>query len=74
VIANYLDTVAEESIVPAFVVAGSTTGSTLGGQTTVVDGAGADAGASFLKKVKVVWDDYTTAMTMIHYALFYLVG
>jgi hypothetical protein len=27
-----------------------------------------------LKKVKVVWDDYTTAMTMIHYALFYLVG
>ncbi|ORZ13252.1 Cullin [Absidia repens] len=60
VIADYLDTVAEKSIVPAFVITGSS------------DGAGADAGASFLKTVKLVWDDYTAAMTMIHYALYYL--
>ncbi|KAI8344722.1 Cullin [Chlamydoabsidia padenii] len=71
-IAKYLDTVAEESIVPAFVVTGSTTGSASGGTITVVDGAGADAGASFLKTVKLAWDDYTSAMTTIHGALYYL--
>ncbi|CAO3641310.1 unnamed protein product [Cunninghamella blakesleeana] len=38
----------------------------------VVGGSGTDAGASFLKTIRVVWDDYTAAMTMIYYVLYYL--
>lgn len=57
VVANYLDHVAEETIVPAFVSSSD----------------GADAGANFLKTVKRVWDDYTTAMDMIQKSLRYLV-
>ncbi|CDH58031.1 cullin-domain-containing protein [Lichtheimia corymbifera JMRC:FSU:9682] len=56
VVANYLDHVAEEVIVPAFVSSSD----------------GADAGANFLKTVKRVWDDYTTAMDMIQKSLRYL--
>ncbi|KAI9315665.1 Cullin [Dichotomocladium elegans] len=56
VVADYLDNIAEEAIVPAFVSSSD----------------GADAGANFLKTVKRVWDDYTTAMIMIQNFLLYL--
>ncbi|ORX61458.1 Cullin-domain-containing protein [Hesseltinella vesiculosa] len=66
VIANYLESVAESTIVPAFV--GTTTVTT---SLHSMEG-NADGGASFLKTVKLLWDDYTAAMTMISYALYYL--
>ncbi|KAI8086346.1 Cullin [Halteromyces radiatus] len=72
VIADYLETVAEQSIVPAFVITAGTAAGNGGSALNVIDGSRADAGASFLKTVKLVWDDYTTAMTMIQYTLHYL--
>lgn len=59
VIAEYLETTAEQAIVPAFI------------NSSVNDTA--DAGASFLKTVKKVWDDYTTAVDLILQVLYYLV-
>ncbi|KAI8146282.1 Cullin [Fennellomyces sp. T-0311] len=61
VVGTYLENTAEEAIVPAFV--------NTSGEST---GSGADAGANFLKTVKRVWDDYTTAMDMIQKFLRYL--
>lgn len=58
VIADYLEKTAQETIVPAFVHTKTDT---------------ADAGASFLKTVKRVWDDYTTAIELILQVLTYLV-
>ncbi|KAI7908004.1 Cullin [Cokeromyces recurvatus] len=59
VIADYLETIAEQVIVPAFVNSSNETST-------------ADAGASFLKTVKKVWDDYTTAIDLILQVLYYL--
>jgi cullin 3 len=63
VIAQYLETTAETAIVPAFINSSSTSESS----------STADAGASFLKTVKRVWDDYTTAVDLILQVLYYLV-
>lgn len=62
-IANYLERTAEAAIVPAFINESSTSESN----------STADAGASFLKTVKRVWDDYTTAIDLILQVLYYLV-
>ncbi|KAI9483305.1 MAG: Cullin [Benjaminiella poitrasii] len=59
VIADYLEAIAEQVIVPAFVNSSNETST-------------ADAGASFLKTVKKVWDDYTTAIDLILQVLYYL--
>lgn len=59
-IAEHLETTAEQAIVPAFI------------NSSVHDTA--DAGASFLKTVKKVWDDYTTAIDLILQVLYYLVS
>ncbi|KAI8066220.1 Cullin [Gilbertella persicaria] len=56
VIAEYLENIAETSIVPAFTNSSGT----------------ADAGATFLKTVQRVWDDYTTAIDLILQVLYYL--
>ncbi|KAI7870829.1 Cullin [Spinellus fusiger] len=61
VIAEYLEFKTEESIVPAFVNTSSTEEET-----------GPDSSALLMNTVKVVWDDYVTAMTMIRMALKYL--
>ncbi|KAG1224717.1 hypothetical protein G6F68_020061 [Rhizopus microsporus] len=58
VIAEYLEKTAQETIVPAFVQTKTDT---------------IDAGASFLKTIKRVWDDYTTAVELILQVLTYLV-
>ncbi|RCH98771.1 cullin-3 [Rhizopus azygosporus] len=57
VIADHLEKTAQETIVPAFVHTKTDT---------------ADAGASFLKTIKRVWDDYTTAIELILQVLTYL--
>lgn len=62
VIAHYLESTAETSIVPAFINSSSETGST------------ADAGALFLQTIKRVWDDFTTAIELILQVLYYLVN
>lgn len=59
VVSAYLEQTAEEVIVPAF--------------SGTAEKSGADEGAIFLKTVKRVWDDYTTAMDMIQKVLYYLV-
>lgn len=63
VIADYLETTAEKNIVPAFINSSSTSESS----------STADAGASFLKTIKRVWDDFTTAIDLILQVLYYLV-
>lgn len=60
VVSAYLEQTAEQVIVPAF-------------SSTTAEKSGADEGAIFLKTVKRVWDDYTTAMDMIQKVLYYLV-
>lgn len=57
VIADHLEKTAQETIVPAFVRTKTDT---------------IDAGASFLKIIKRVWDDYTTAVELILQVLTYL--
>ncbi|KAI9249557.1 Cullin [Sporodiniella umbellata] len=57
VIADYLETIAQEVVVPAFIHTKTDT---------------VDAGASFLKTVKRVWDDYTTAVELILQVFNYL--
>lgn len=68
VVACHLEKTAEEVIVPAFVNNTATSSPTDAGAS-----GSADAGAAFLKTVKRVWDDYTTAMDMIQKILYYLV-
>ncbi|KAF7731434.1 Cullin-3 [Apophysomyces ossiformis] len=63
VIGEYLEGIAEGIIVPAFV------NTSAAGESA---GSGADSGASFLKTIKSVWDDFTTAMGMIETVLYYL--
>ncbi|KAG0182293.1 Cullin-3 [Apophysomyces sp. BC1021] len=63
VIGEYLEGIAEEIVVAAFVNT-STAGESAG--------SGTDSGATFLKTVKSVWDDYTAAMGMIQTVLYYL--
>ncbi|CAO3632698.1 unnamed protein product [Mucor fragilis] len=59
VIADYLETTAEQAIVPAFI-------------NTSVETSTADEGASFLKTVKKVWDDFKAAIDLILQVLYYL--
>ncbi|GAA5808944.1 hypothetical protein MFLAVUS_002344 [Mucor flavus] len=59
-IAQYLESTAEKTIVPAFINSSSESSST------------ADAGSAFLKTVKKVWDDFTTAINLILQVLYYL--
>jgi cullin 3 len=59
-IADYLDNTAQVNIVPAFI-------------NSSADTSTADEGASFLKTVKKVWDDYRTAIDLILQVLYYLV-
>ncbi|KAK4517733.1 ATP synthase d subunit [Mucor velutinosus] len=59
VIADYLETTAEQAIVPAFT-------------NTSVETSTADEGASFLKTVKKVWDDFKAAIDLILQVLYYL--
>ncbi|KAI8974297.1 Cullin 3 [Pilobolus umbonatus] len=59
VISQYLEKVAETHIVPAFANASADTNT-------------ADTGAAFLKTVKKIWDDYTTALDLILKVLHYL--
>lgn len=61
-IAQYLESTAEKTIVPAFINSSSESSST------------ADAGSAFLKTVKKVWDDFTTAINLILQVLYYLVS
>jgi len=60
VIVDYLETTAEQAIVPAFT-------------NTSVEASTADEGASFLKTVKKVWDDFKAAIDLILQVLYYLV-
>ncbi|KAI7870495.1 Cullin [Mucor mucedo] len=60
VIAQYLESTAEKTIVPAFINSSSESSST------------ADAGALFLQTIKRVWDDFTTAIDLILQVLYYL--
>jgi cullin 3 len=62
VIAQYLESTAEKTIVPAFINSSSESSST------------ADAGALFLQTIKRVWDDFTTAIDLILQVLYYLVN
>lgn len=57
VIARHLESIAQDTVVPAF----------------ADSSGGVDAGAAFLKTVKRVWDDFTTGMDMIQKVLNYLV-
>ncbi|GAN08649.1 cullin-domain-containing protein [Mucor ambiguus] len=59
VIADYLETTAEQAIVPAFI-------------NTSIEKSTADEGASFLKTVKKVWDDFKAAIDLILQVLYYL--
>lgn len=60
VIADYLENTAEQTIVPAFI-------------NTSAETSTADEGASFLKTVKKVWDDFKAAIDLILQVLYYLV-
>lgn len=71
--AEYLDRLAEERIVPAFPRASGTAGSVaLGGSAEAVEHA--VEGDRFLRAVKGVWDDHISAMTKIKDILRYMVG
>ncbi|KAI9024955.1 Cullin [Phycomyces nitens] len=63
VISDYLESNAEEAIVPAFVNTSSTEESS---------SMGSDSSAMFMNTVKIVWDDYVTGLTMIRMTLKYL--
>ncbi|KAI8374216.1 Cullin [Radiomyces spectabilis] len=63
VIADYLENVAKDNIVPVFVNSS---------ETGAAGGSGADVGASFLKTVNTVWTDYTLALSLVQMALNYL--
>lgn len=69
VIAQHLEEVSREQIVPAFGVGAGTGGAGIGSAR----GASADSGATFLKVLKKVWEEHTTCMLMIRDILMYMV-
>lgn len=72
IVAEYLDRLAEERIVPAFPRASGTAGtSALGSGAEAVERA--VEGDRFLRAVKSVWDDHVGAMLKIKDILRYLV-
>ncbi|RUS17941.1 Cullin [Endogone sp. FLAS-F59071] len=68
VIAQHLEDVSREQIVPAFGV-GAGTG---GAGVRSAGGTSADSGATFLKVLKKVWEEHTTCMLMIRDILMYM--
>ncbi|KAI8992081.1 Cullin [Mycotypha africana] len=65
VIATYLETIAEQQVVPAFT-------NTASADEFIASNATADEGALFLNTIKKVWDDYTAAIDLILQVLYYL--
>lgn len=73
IVAEYLDRLAEERIVPAFPRTSGTAGtSALGGGAEAVERA--VEGDRFLRAVRSVWDDHVGAMVKIKAILGYLVS